>query len=53
MNLARIAYGLVAVIGSVVVLRTAKDILIPFFLAIMLWFILKEVTSLFARKARQ
>ncbi len=49
MNLARIAYGLVAVIGSVVVLRTAKDILIPFFLAIMLWFILKEVTNFVGR----
>lgn len=49
MNLAKVAYGLIAVIGSVLVLQTAQHILIPFFLAVLLWFILKEVSNFVGR----
>ena len=46
MNLSRIAYLLISLIAVVLILVYLKDILIPFVLALIVWFIIREVKAL-------
>ncbi|NNC82989.1 MAG: AI-2E family transporter [Flavobacteriales bacterium] len=45
MSLARTAYSLIIVIATVVILIYLKEILIPFILAVIIWFIIREVQT--------
>ena len=43
MNLSKIAYSFIIVIGSVAALIYTKPLLIPFILALIIWFLIKEL----------
>jgi predicted PurR-regulated permease PerM len=45
----RIAYGLIAIIATAVVLSYTKAVLIPFVLALMVWFLIRQVQLLIGR----
>lgn len=49
MSASRLAYGLIILIAAVFILIQAKSILIPFVIAIIVWFVIKEVRSLISR----
>lgn len=49
MNIQRIAYGLITVIAVAVILTYTKVMLIPFVLAVIIWFLIRQVQSLFGR----
>ena len=49
MSLSRLAYALIILVALVFILIQAKSILIPFMVAIIVWFIIKEVKSLFSK----
>lgn len=51
MKISQIAYSLIILIASVVILTYGKDLFIPFILAFLLWFIIKELRDLL-RKIR-
>ncbi|NND93454.1 MAG: AI-2E family transporter [Flavobacteriales bacterium] len=49
MNISKAAYGLIILIAIVLILVYIKDIIIPFILALIIWFIIREVQRLIAR----
>lgn len=49
MDLQRIAYGLLVVIGTAVILSFTKAVLLPFVLAFMIWFLIRQVQRLIGR----
>ncbi|MDF1549764.1 MAG: AI-2E family transporter [Bacteroidales bacterium] len=51
MKISQIAYSLIILIASVVILTYGKDLFVPFILAFLLWFIIKELRDLL-RKIR-
>lgn len=49
MDLQRIAYGLLIVIGTAVILSYTKAVLLPFVLAFMIWFLIRQLQQLIGR----
>ena len=49
MDLQRIAYGLLVVIGTAVILSYTKAVLLPFVLAFMIWFLIRQMQQLFGK----
>ncbi|MBX2980303.1 MAG: AI-2E family transporter [Flavobacteriales bacterium] len=49
MDLQRIAYGLLVVIGTAVILSYTKAVLLPFVLAFMIWFLIRQVQQLMSK----
>lgn len=49
MDIQRIAYGLLVVIGTAVILSYTKAVLLPFVLAFMIWFLIRQVQQLIGR----
>jgi predicted PurR-regulated permease PerM len=49
MSIAKAAYSFIVLIASVIILVYIKDIIIPFILALIIWFIIREVQRLIKR----
>ncbi len=49
MNITKIASGLFVLIASIAILMLGKDFIIPIILAILIWFLIKELRLLFSK----